>query len=161
MRPLLPPSRFKLGAALQAWDPSDSSAYALLHPWQTVFDPASWEQLLVRSILPKLVVALHSLVINPHAQQLEPFQWFIQWAGAVPVNHMVTMLEAHFFPKWQQVLYQWLCAGPNFDEVRGAAGFMLLYISLCFSFWLKTRPSAFACSRRTVSLSSSRCSTSG
>jgi hypothetical protein len=82
----------------------------------------------VRSILPKLVVALHSLVINPHAQQLEPFQWFIQWASAVPVNHMVTMLEAHFFPKWQQVLYQWLCAGPNFDEVRGAAGF---YAPVC------------------------------
>ncbi|KAH9314963.1 hypothetical protein KI387_023590, partial [Taxus chinensis] len=31
---------------------------------------------------------------------------------------MVAMLEVGFFPMWQHVLYQWLCSGPDFDEVR-------------------------------------------
>jgi tuftelin-interacting protein 11 len=39
------------------------------------------------------------------------------WASTIPIHHMVTMLEAGFFPKWQQVLYHWLCSNPNFDEV--------------------------------------------
>lgn len=117
MEPLYHPIRFKLGDALRAWHPSDSSAYALLSPWQTVFDPGSWEQLLVRSIVPKLMGALQELVINPQAQQLEPFRWVMAWGMAVPIQHMAAMLEAVFFPKWHQVLYHWLCSTPNFDEV--------------------------------------------
>ncbi|KAJ7548947.1 hypothetical protein O6H91_07G034300 [Diphasiastrum complanatum] len=117
MDPLYMPIRFKLGNALQAWHPSDSSAYALLSPWQAVFDPGSWEQLLVRSIVPKLMSALQELVVNPAHQQLEPFNWVMAWAKVLPIHHMAGMLEAGFFPKWQQVLYHWLCCNPNFDEV--------------------------------------------
>eukprot|EP00959_Pyramimonas_sp_CCMP1952_P436672 9143724-Pyramimonas_sp.AAC.1 len=39
------------------------------------------------------------------------------WVGAVPAHHLVTIVEAAFFPKFQQVLYQWLLASPNYDEV--------------------------------------------
>lgn len=117
MDPLYLPIRFKLGNALQAWHPSDTSAFALLHPWQTVFDPASWEQLLIRSIFPKLMYALQELVINPAHQQLNQFNWVMAWASAIPMHHMAGMLEAGFFPKWQLALYHWLCSNPNFDEV--------------------------------------------
>ncbi|MCO5614698.1 hypothetical protein L7F22_068982 [Adiantum nelumboides] len=117
MEPLYHPIRYKLESALRAWHASDSSAYALLSPWQTVFDPGSWEMLLVKSILPKLMAALQELVINPQAQQLEPFRWVMTWGSAVPIHHMVPLLEAGFFVKWRQVLYNWLCSAPDFEEV--------------------------------------------
>jgi tuftelin-interacting protein 11 len=117
LEPLYHPIRYKLGDALRAWHPSDRSAYLLLSPWQPVFDPASWEQLLVRSIIPKLIGALQELVINPQSQQLQPFHWVMEWAAAIPIHHMAAMLEAVFFPKWHQVLYHWLCSSPDLVEV--------------------------------------------
>jgi tuftelin-interacting protein 11 len=117
MEVLYPPIRYKLTTALRAWHPRDTSAHTLLSPWQAVFDAGSWEQLLVRSILPKLMFALQELVINPAQQLLDQFNWVMAWAAAMPIHHMAGILETYFFPKWQRILYQWLCSNPNFEEV--------------------------------------------
>ncbi|KAL4639210.1 hypothetical protein ACB092_03G201200 [Castanea dentata] len=74
---------------------NDEFAYTLLAPWKTVFDSASWERLMVRSIVPKLQLILQEFEINPTNQKLDGF----------------------LFAKWRQVLYHWLQASPNFEEI--------------------------------------------
>lgn len=53
---------------LVEWHPSDMSAHVILSPWAGVFDAHGMEQLLLRSIMPKLVQTLKQLVIDPNNQ---------------------------------------------------------------------------------------------
>ncbi|PRW56706.1 septin and tuftelin-interacting 1-like protein 1 [Chlorella sorokiniana] len=117
MAELWPVIRFKFASALQAWHPSDSSAHVILAPWHKVFDRKDWEQLLARSIVPKLAFALQELVINPLHQELEPFNWVLAWQDVMPLGQMAALFESYFFPKWHAVLRHWLSNSPNYDEV--------------------------------------------
>jgi tuftelin-interacting protein 11 len=117
MDSLYPVIRTKLASALQNWHPRDASAYAIINPWKDVFDATGMEGLLVRSIVPKLTALMHSFVINPSQQDIRPFDWLLGWLELVPMHHIVGILEAEFFPKWQQVLYTWLVNYPQYEEV--------------------------------------------
>ncbi|GJN17494.1 hypothetical protein PR202_gb04565 [Eleusine coracana subsp. coracana] len=111
--------RCRMGSALQAWQAHDaSSAHALLSPWKDVFDPAIWNDLLARYVVPKLKTALQEFQINLADQKLDQFHWVMTWASEIPSHLMVRILETDFFGKWQYVLYRWLCSpNPDFNEI--------------------------------------------
>ena len=117
MSELWPPLRFKFASALQQWHPADASAHGILAPWRRVFGAREWEALMQRAVLPKLAAALAELVVNPAAQDLEPFAWAMAWADLLPASQLAALLDAHFFPKWHAVLRHWLAHAPDYDEV--------------------------------------------
>lgn len=117
MQPIYEVLQAKLSSVLRDWHPSDTSAFAVISPWQDVFLKQNFEALLARSILPKLHAALRSMTVNPAAQQVDPFQWAMTWANLIPSRVMVQLLRLEFFPKWFSALYAWLSRDPNFEEV--------------------------------------------
>ncbi|KAI3805773.1 hypothetical protein L1987_21659 [Smallanthus sonchifolius] len=111
-----PVIRNRLESVLHVWHPSDVSAFTILSPWKPVFDPVSWEHIMVRSIIPKLLVVMNEFQVNPADQKLHQFYWLLTWAGVMPVHRILRIMDV-FFDKWQEVLYQWLHSKPNFQEV--------------------------------------------
>jgi len=109
--------KFKLGSCLQEWHPSDSSALILLSPWKGVFDEHTWESLMIRSILPKLLFSIRSMELNPKQQNIEPFRWLMTWSELLPIKHVISVLENEFFPRWLEILQIWLKRNPNYDEI--------------------------------------------
>lgn len=57
------------------------------------------------SFFPPLALCLEELVINPHQQQMEPFNWVMDWEGMLSPSSLVSLLDKNFFPKWLQVSY--------------------------------------------------------
>lgn len=113
-----PTIRNKLANALKAWHPSDGSAKQVLRPWKDIWKPEDMLKFTLKNILPKLEQCMAmELIINPVQQDLNPWFWVMDWLGFLPQAAMLTLLERHFFPKWLQVLAQWLNQNPNYKEV--------------------------------------------
>jgi tuftelin-interacting protein 11 len=115
---LYPTIRRKLSQALKSWNPLEDSAINMLTPWQSIFDSVSMENLLIRSIIPKLVISLRSLEINPNNQQLSVFYSFIKWHNVIPNSHFISLFVGEFFVKWMLTLCIWLNSSPNLVEVQ-------------------------------------------
>lgn len=75
------------------------------------------EALLLRSIVPKLIYAMQSFVVNPANQVLDAFRWTLVWADLLPPQHLLSIFETQFFPKWFSILVTWLNNNPDLDEV--------------------------------------------
>ncbi|KAL1923074.1 uncharacterized protein VTP21DRAFT_9450 [Calcarisporiella thermophila] len=118
MEPLYAIIRHKLSVYLQNWHPSDTKALSILRPWHTVFQPADFELLLIKAIMPRLASVLRDeFRINPRKQDLEPLKWVLAWQELVSPVLLAQLLENEMFPQWLQILQTWLAHHPNFEEV--------------------------------------------
>lgn len=84
-------------------------AIDVLVPWKGVFDVSSFDNLLHRLVIPKLVDFLRDEVtIDPSNQDLTLLQSILAWHDILPSGHMACLIAGEFFPKWLTVLLQWL-----------------------------------------------------
>lgn len=100
---VFPDIRRKLSQFLQRWRPEDPAALLLIRPWQGVFDAASLDALLLRSVLPRLLALLRGAAIDAAAQDLAPFESVAAWAGVLPDGHLVALFTGEVFPRWLAV----------------------------------------------------------
>ena len=115
---LFPTIRRKIVKALSHWQATDTSAYYILLPWKGVFDNTSFEQCVVRHILPKLVHALRSQEIEPTGQHTTIVTSVFLWRDLLPTSHFIALLQGEFFPRWFKVLVDWLrCPSVNMAEI--------------------------------------------
>lgn len=114
---IYPTIRRKLSSALTTWHPSDRSARLMLQPWSQVFAKGDMDAFMLKNIIPKLQIALSELVINPHQQHLDHWNWVHDWKDLIPTHTMAAILDKYFFPKWLQVLGLWLNSNPNYEQV--------------------------------------------
>lgn len=56
-------------------------------------------------LLASTALCLEELVINPHQQQMDPFNWVMDWEGMLSPSSLVSLLDKNFFTKWLQVSY--------------------------------------------------------
>lgn len=118
MEELLRDVRRKFGVVLDSWDLSQGSIDGL-SAWAPVFGPDELEKLLIRHLLPRLALQLRTdFDVNPADQQLASLESVLVWLPLFRVSTAAHLLVAEFFPKWTNVLHQWLTANPDFSEVQ-------------------------------------------
>lgn len=103
---------------MQAWQPWDASALAILKPWHAVWERKEWDALTARCITPPLLRAMHDVLnLNPLQKDDRPCDWTLTWAGFLSRSQLGAIYVDGFFPKLHQVLHFWLSHTPDYDEV--------------------------------------------
>jgi len=112
--------QLKISQLLMQWEPQDKSALILLKPWLRVFERRSWESLIDRMILPKLMYALRDFEVNPKKQKVDPVRWLIDWTDYLSQDNLVNILENNVLRKIVEVGMEWIMS-PNskIEEIKG------------------------------------------
>jgi len=113
------PIQLKFSQALVQWHPKDKSALMILKPWFKVFDYTSWENLMMRCILPKLLYSFKDFTINPKKQQIEPVEWLLDWAEFLPEEQLTEIVENYILKKLEETAKDWASTpGVNKKEME-------------------------------------------
>ncbi|KAG8780652.1 hypothetical protein FRC15_009352 [Serendipita sp. 397] len=79
--------------------------------WKPIFDASSWQDLILKYIVPRLGEMLREkLAINPRSQDLKPLESIFKWHEQGVIGKSITnqLLEKEVFPKWLEILHFWL-----------------------------------------------------
>lgn len=114
-----PEVRRKIAIQLRSWQPKETNMVKVLLPWKVVFDGGSYDNLISRIVVPKLVDYLREeVVINPANQQIESFEHVLLWTPALTTWQLDCLFSGEFFPKFIGVLHTWLSLpDPEYSEI--------------------------------------------
>lgn len=113
---LLADVRRKLRVALDTWDLT-RGVMPGLSAWRDVLG-SELSNSLIRHLLPRLASHLATTFeVDPSDQDLAPLNHVFAWKDFFKPSVMGQLLLAEFFPKWLNVLFMWLTAEPNYEEV--------------------------------------------
>jgi tuftelin-interacting protein 11 len=120
LQSLYPEVRRKLGQAVSRLPVTDTSALHAFAPWKAVFDAQSFDNLIVKAIVPRLAHAMQrkEFKVLPRTQDVAVFHSVMSWHGVIPNLHLVSILAGEFFPQWLIVLRKWLLSGFGASKVE-------------------------------------------
>jgi tuftelin-interacting protein 11 len=98
----------KLRHALQSIDLS-RGPLAGMESWRNVFGKAEFDHLLTAHLVPRFAAYLRdNFEVNPAEQDLAPLEAVFAWKGLVSDQVIGELLRAQFFPKFLDIIHQWL-----------------------------------------------------
>jgi tuftelin-interacting protein 11 len=108
----------KLRHALHSIDLS-KGPLAGMESWRRVFGRAEFDHLLTAHLVPRFATYLRdSFVINPAEQDLAHLDAVFAWKGLISYQVIGELLKAQFFPKFLDIIHQWLSSEEVvFEEV--------------------------------------------
>lgn len=115
---LLAQVKRKYRAAFESWDPARGLIHGIDH-WRDIqtLRPELDRDLHIR-LLPRLALYLNgAFQVDPADQDITPLEKVLLWAKIFKPEKFARILVESFFPKWLNVLYMWLTADPNYEEV--------------------------------------------
>lgn len=114
----------KIENKILSCDISNTNLIDILLPWKRIWEESYFDELNERYILPKLNFLFSKMKINPKDQDLGPIKILFKWnqSALLSMEKCLPILLNHFFPKWLQVLYDWLNKTSNserkFEEIQ-------------------------------------------
>lgn len=103
---------------LMSSHPFETGIPTYITPWRDLLGSA-YSSLLTTNLLPRLAAYLSQrLIIDPANQDMEPIETVLAYTSLFSTDTMARLIAAEFFPKFHNILYQWLIAPTvNYDEV--------------------------------------------
>ncbi|KAI9714372.1 MAG: hypothetical protein M1820_000333 [Bogoriella megaspora] len=114
---LLAEVKTKLKTALNRWDLGEGLMPGI-DKWSQLLRQ-EMDHLLMNNLLPRLSSYLSAnFTVNPADQDDEPLKKVLEWHTVLKPSILGELLVSEVFPKWLDVLYQWLSSpGARFDEI--------------------------------------------
>lgn len=115
---LLAEVRRKYRSALESWNPAKGVIEGL-DQWRQIDSmKKEMDKDLQTKLLPRLAQNLHDdFEVDPSNQDVTPIESVLKWQTFFRSEKLARVFLDAFFPKWHNVLYQWLTAEPNYEEV--------------------------------------------
>jgi tuftelin-interacting protein 11 len=109
----------KLRHALQSIDLSKGPLPGM-DQWRRVFGRGEFDHLLTTHLVPRLSTHLRdNFEVNPAEQDLAPLEAVFAWKGLISNEVIGELLKAQFFPKFMDIIHQWLSSEEVvFEEVQ-------------------------------------------
>jgi len=110
----------KIRHALQSMDLSRGPLPGM-DSWRNVLGKAEFDRLLTAHLVPRFAIHLRdNFEVNPAEQDLAALEAVFAWKGLVSNQVIGELLHAQFFPKFLDIIHQWLSSEEVvFKEVEG------------------------------------------